>query len=184
MAAAALKKIKEQVQAKGFTQSELTKMFRELDTDQNGVLSREDELPKLLKAMGVKLTARELKFFVKEMGGDDEHILLSGFLSVFAPKIPAAREALLDRCFKVLSPSGKNILIADLQERLGGGEFAIVGGRRLRMNGLIRDLQKLFDPAKEGTITLSGFKNYYRTISPLIKGDEEFKAYLEAAWAW
>jgi Ca2+-binding EF-hand superfamily protein len=184
-AAAALKKVREQIAAKGHTQSDLSKMFHEVDADGNGVLSREEELPKLIKALGLKLTAREKTLFAKAICQEDnEHILLPGFLSVFTPMIPAPREAILDKCFKVLSPSGKDIHVSHLKERLGGGEFAIIGGRRVRMDALISDLQKMFDPAGDGTLTLAGFKNYYRNISPLIQSDSEFNALVEAAWAW
>jgi hypothetical protein len=182
-AATVLKKVRTQVEAKGFSQSTMTKMFKEVDTNHNGVLSRDGELPKLLKAMGLKLTSRELKLFAKEISqADDENVMLAGFLSVFTPKIAAGREAVIDKCFKVLSPSGKDLLVGDLRERLGGGEFAVVGGRRVCLDEFLADLQKMFDPVKEGILTVFGFRNYYRNISSQIKTDAEFKALLEAAW--
>jgi Ca2+-binding EF-hand superfamily protein len=183
--ATVIKRIKEAVRTKGLTLDTISKTFQEVDRDHDGNLELEGEFPKLLKALGLKFTAREEKVLSKAVDPDDqEKVNITAFLAFFAPDIPKPRLAIIDKCFKVLCPSGKEVAVDSLRERFGSGEFTVIGGRRVKTEQLLKDFSHYFDSDGDGIITKMEFTLFYGKVSEAIPNDADFKAMLEASWAF
>jgi Ca2+-binding EF-hand superfamily protein len=184
-AATVIKKIKDAVKAKGLNLTVMSKTFQEVDTNHDGCLDLDGEFPKLIKALGIKLTSREEKILGKAVDPDEqEKVTIANFLAFFAPDIPKPRLKVVEACFKLLCPEGKEISIEALRERFGAGEFTVIGGRRVKTEQLMNDFSKHFDSDQDGVIAKADFILYYTSVSESISSDDEFKAILEASWSF
>jgi Ca2+-binding EF-hand superfamily protein len=183
-----LKKVKEQARARNLTQSAIAKVFREVDGNHNGTVGTSednDEFEKLLKAMGLKLAAREKKVFIRALDPDDGgQISMANFLSVFAPDVSKERLKAIEGAFKSISPNGKDVMRNVLRERLCGPEFTVVGGRRMRTEQFLGDVFGMFDTNCDGTLSKFEFVLYYRNLSQAFESDAEFKEILQKSWAF
>lgn len=164
----------------------LGKMFNEVDTNHHSYLDVEDEIEKLLKQMGLKLKSREIRVIVKALDPDGEDkIYLSNFIAFFAKELPENRLAIVKDSFKALSPGGETKITVDqLRERFGGGKYAVIGGRRVLLDQLVKDITQLFDLDNDGVITENDFVNYYRDFSNKIESDELFESIVKNSWAF
>jgi Ca2+-binding EF-hand superfamily protein len=184
-AAAAIKRIKEAVRNKGITLDTMSKTFQEVDRDHDGMLEVDGDFPKLLKALGLKFTARDEKILLKALcPEEEENVHMATFLAFFAPDIPKPRLAVIEKCWKVLSPSGKEFSLDDMRERFGGGEFTTIGGRRVQIEQLLSDLSSYFDTDQDHVINKTEFTLFYGKLSEAVPNDADFKAMLEASWAF
>jgi Ca2+-binding EF-hand superfamily protein len=183
-----LKKVKEQARARNLTQSAIAKIFREVDTNHSGVLGTsedKDEFEKLLRAMGLKLPAREKKVFIRALDPDDGgQVSLANILTVFAPEVSKDRLKAIEDAFKSISPNGQEVMRNVLRDRLCGPEFTVVGGRRMRTEQFLDDLFGMFDANSDGTLSKFEFILYYRNLSQAFESDAEFKAIVQASWAF
>lgn len=179
------KKVKELVKAKNLNISVIGKMFREMDTDHDSSISAEDDLPKFFKGLNIKLTTRELKVMTKVLDPDDtEKISISNFLAFFAPEIDKKRLQAVEAAFKTLEGDDSEVTVESLRAKFGGGEFTVIGGRRVRTEQLLKDIAEAFDSDKDGTFTKTEFVNYYKMLSEDIPDDNEFIEMVKASWAF
>lgn len=178
------KKIKEAAQAKGLTTiPQIVNLFNSSDTKGQGFLSVKDELPEVMKEMGLILKKLELtslkKIFDPENTGN---CTLSQFVAFFAPDIPENRQKAVDRAFKILdSDNDKEFTYDQIRERLGNQEFAILGGRKIRVDDFIKELDSTFH-GSNGKVAYSDFSLFYKELSADINDDSYWDEILAASW--
>jgi Ca2+-binding EF-hand superfamily protein len=180
---AVVRKAREAVRAEGIDQKYLTNVFKEVDVDQDGYIAYDDEWPKVVQALGIKLKYVETRKLGISVGVDEEkRISLSNFLAFFAPEIPMVRLNAIEAAFKKISQNGKDVVISEFVSRYGGADFVTIGGRKVKTPQLISDLGKNFDEDHDGKITGNDFLVYYKGLSKSIVDDDEFVKMIEASW--
>lgn len=179
-------KVKKALEDSGFnTTRNLGKAFRDMDTDRSGQLSKDDNLPKFLKDLGVVLTGPEITRLLNDMDTDESGtISLSEFIAFFMPEISEKRMNLLDVVFsKIISPEGANkVPVEEFVNRLANGNFVEIHSRKIRKGMFASEITEMFDADHDGQIEKNDFFNFYRELSPFYSTDEEFEAMLHASW--
>ncbi|OHT16894.1 EF hand family protein [Tritrichomonas foetus] len=164
----------------------MSKMFNEVDEHHHGYLNLEDDIEILFHMMGIKLRPRELKVIAKVLDPDDEEKLrLAHYIEFFIKDLPENRKAAVLEAFKALSPDGSKKITRDqLEDRLGNGEFTIIGGRKVLLKQLIEDIAEMLDMDHDGVIYEADFVNYYRDLSDKFESDELFNKIVKSSWSF
>ena len=179
-----IKKIHTIINENGFNNaSKISKIFRNVDINQDGIIDSKTDLHKLLKEMGITINEAERRSLIRTMKSTDDKITLDMIFSILMPNLSQEKRIIVEKAFNSLDIDKNGfVLISDLESRFQSLNTVKIGNRTLSKQYFIDEISKLFDHDRDGKITFRDFEFFYIELDKHINSIDEWNQIISSSW--
>jgi Ca2+-binding EF-hand superfamily protein len=160
------------------------KLFQIADENGDGKIELQTELARLITDLGVILNKTELVELIRLLDLDHTgQITYTQFLRKVAPPLTSDRLVWINRAFDKLDVNGTGrVSISHIKSVHNPASTEMVRIGRTDANEILVNLLESYDSDGDGEVTRDEFMDYYREVSPLIRGEDFFERWMKHAW--